>query len=141
VGDLVFRGEITALSSEEVAIDSISVDNCPCGSNESNFIALHPLVPTVGIRDDIEISLSPTADRILAMTAYAKVTALVGGENTALRARFTSVSPAARAIINGLLKSTSQRSRASANGNDSRAAFGPEPSDPHAPRPPEPTAA
>jgi hypothetical protein len=114
VGNDVFRGEISGLSSEQVEVESIAVDRCPYDSDGSHAMTSCPLLPAVAIQDDVELSLTPTVDRILATMVYAKVTEVLGGGHGAFRACFTSVSPAARAIIDGLLKSTLQSSEPSA---------------------------
>jgi class 3 adenylate cyclase len=116
VGNDVFRGEISGLSSEQVEVQSITVHRCPYSPDGSNVMNSCPLLPAVAVQDDIELSLGPTIDRILATTVYATVTEVFGVGRGAFRARFTSVSPAARAIINSLLKSTPQRLESSEYG-------------------------
>jgi adenylate cyclase len=106
VGNVVVRAEISELSSEEAEVWPISVDRCPVRPTDPHARVPCPALPVVGIQEDVELSLGPTADRILSTTVYAKVTAMVGDDHMAFRARFTSVAPSARAIINGLLKSS-----------------------------------
>jgi adenylate cyclase len=108
VGDVVVRAEISGLSPEEAEVRPISVDRCPVRPGDPHSRVACPVFPLAAIQDDVELSLSPTADRILSTAVYAKVTAMVADEHMAFRARFTSVAPSAREIISGLLKSSLQ---------------------------------
>jgi adenylate cyclase len=109
VGNDVFRGVISRLSSEQVDIESINVDRCPYARDGSHVMNSCPFRPGVAIQDEIEISLGPTLDRILSTTVYARVMETNGVEHGTFRTRFTSVSPSARKIFDGLLKSTTQK--------------------------------
>jgi adenylate cyclase len=108
VGNVVVRAEIPRLSFREAEVRPISVDRCPNRPGDPNLSASCPTLSLVSIQDDVEISLSSTTDRILSTTVYAKVMGVIENGDMAFRARFTSVSPAARAIITGLLNSTTQ---------------------------------
>ena len=53
--------------------------------------------------EDIELLLNRGNERDLATLMYAKVTEVVNGNDPVFRVSFTSVPPAAGAIVNGLV--------------------------------------
>jgi adenylate cyclase len=104
IGKVTLRGKVIRLSHHEVEVEAMSVDYCPYRADDSEPLSRCPALPILSLQDDVEISLSPTADRILSTALYAKVTKVVGNEHSLFQAHFTSVSPSARAIIDGVLK-------------------------------------
>jgi class 3 adenylate cyclase len=108
VGNVTLRGQITRLSPHEIEVEAMFVDNCPGRSDASGGSLRCPVLPALSAQDDVEISLSPTADRILSTAVYARVTDVVGNGGSLFQVHLTSVSPSARAIIDGLVKSSQQ---------------------------------
>ena len=75
-------------------------DRCPACNSEAlapaSLIVVEPW-------EDIELLLNQRGERDLATPIYAKVTEVVNGKDPVFRVSFTSVPPAAGAIVNGLV--------------------------------------
>jgi class 3 adenylate cyclase len=100
VGQVTFTGTIAGISSQQAEIRPTREDRCPtCDSKSpapSSLIVVEPW-------EDIELLLNKGDERDLATLVYAKVTEVVDGKDPVFRVSFTSVPPAAGAIVNGLV--------------------------------------
>jgi hypothetical protein len=100
VGQVTFTGTITGISSQEAEIRPTREDCCPtCDSKAPAPASLIVVEPW----EDIELLLNGGDERDLATLVYAKVTEVVNGKDPVFRVSFTSVPPAAGAIVSGLV--------------------------------------
>ena len=100
VEPVTFTGTIARISSQQAEIRPNREDPCP--ACDSGTLAPAPLI-VVEPWEDIELLLNQRDERDLATLMYAKVTEVVNGKDPAFRVSFTSVPPAAGAIVNGLV--------------------------------------
>jgi adenylate cyclase len=100
VGQVSFTGTIARISSQQAEIRPTRADRCPTCNSE----ALAPAsLMVVEPWEDIELLLNHRGERDLATLMYAKVTEVVSGKDPLFRVSFTSVPPAAGAIVRGLV--------------------------------------
>ncbi len=95
-----FWGEISHVSSDSVHIESTKPYACPLAERARPSCPILPV--TTG--DEVEVSLSPLSERVLPTTAYGQVTEVFEGSRPAFRVRFSSMSPAAQAIVRQMLR-------------------------------------
>ena len=100
VGKVTFTGTIARISSQQAEIRPTREDRCPACHSES--LAPAPVI-VVEPWEDIELLLNHRGERDLVTPMYAKVTEVVNGKDPVFRVSFTSVSPAAGEIVNGLV--------------------------------------
>jgi class 3 adenylate cyclase len=100
VGPVTFTGTIARISSQQAEIRPTHGERCPACHAEApapgSLIVLEPW-------EDIELLLNHRGERDLATLMYAKVTEVIDGQDPVFRVSFTSVPPAAGAIVNGLV--------------------------------------
>ncbi len=106
VRQVTFAGTIARISSQQAEIRPTREDRCPACNSEA-LGAASPIV--VEAWEDIELLLNHRGERDAATLMYAKVTEVVGGEDPLFRVSFTSVPPAAGAIVDGLLAGAPRR--------------------------------
>jgi class 3 adenylate cyclase len=100
VGQVTFTGTIARISSQQAEIRPTREGRCPACNSEA--LAPAPLI-VVEPWEDIELLLNQEGERNLATLVYAKVTEVVNGKDPLFRVSFTSVPPAAGAIVTGLV--------------------------------------
>jgi hypothetical protein len=100
VGQVTFPGTIARISSQQAEIRPTREDRCPACNSEA--LAPAPLI-VVEPWEDIELLLNQRGEQDLATLMYAKVTEVVNGKDPVFRVSFTSVPPAAGAIVSGLI--------------------------------------
>jgi class 3 adenylate cyclase len=100
VGQVTFTGTIARISSQQAEIRPTREDRCP--TCRSEVLAPAPVI-VVEPWEDIELLLNQRGERDFATLMYAKVTEVVNGKDPMFRVSFTSVPPAAGAIVSGLV--------------------------------------
>ena len=100
IGHVTFTGTIARISSQQAEIRPNREDRCPACHSES--VGPAPLI-VVEPWEDIELLLDQRGERDVATLVYAKVTEVFNGQDPVFRVSFTSVPPAAGAIVDGLV--------------------------------------